>query len=384
MTDIYLDHAATTPMLNEAINALTQSCSEDFANFSSGHSLGTALRKKVEQVRQLILEALGADGDYQVIFTSSATEANNLIAHHFKMKAQGDIFITSADHPSMVMPWTQDKNHSLNVYKIDLDKNGAVDLKKYQSDDFKEAAFVGLAQVNNHNGSIQPLSQISSLVKKGHNRSHFHVDGVQAFLKIPVSLRKLNVDSYTISAHKIGGPKGIAALIIKNGFSLEPQWFGGGQESGLRPSTVPVPLIMSLGAAINAQSKTIEPGYKVVKGLKDQLKQLVEDNLPDAKVLFSDLEAVLTPYIATLYIPKIPADILVRHLSEQRIFVSTSSACSSRNKDNFAVYQALNIDEKYFKNIIRVSFSKQSTQIEIQQFINKLASTIKELEGLYS
>jgi cysteine desulfurase len=371
---LYLDYAASTPLCNEALEALEHSLKADFANPSAAHKLGKDLSKKIEETRQLFLKSLGATREDQFIFTSSATESNNLLIAG--LSGQGKIFYSEADHPSQVVPVKQLEGREL--CSIPLHKNGSIDVDSFLDKIDPSTSLVLLSQVNNHSGNLHSISDLSQKIKEINPKTHIHVDGVQGYSKIPLDISKTAIDSYSLSSHKIEGPKGIAGLFLKKGISLTPLFFGGGQENGLRSSTQAAPLIFSFAAAAEKNCKLLDESYSKVEILNQSLRRAVASKLDT--VIFPFPGDQTSPYILTLLVPGISSDIILRHLEQKNIFLSSSSACSSKVKGINPVFSALGIDQQYHKNVLRISLSDSVSQQDLDYFVEEFSEVLDELK----
>jgi len=373
---IYLDHAASTPLLNEALKVLSESYANDFANPSASHRLGKELAKKLHNSRENFKAMLGASSADQIIFCSSATEANNLIIKGLGITKEKMLVFTKADHPSLVFPAQKLSCQSTEF----LLERGEISPQSFSQLFTKEVSLVLLSHVNNHSGNIQDIEKLSKLIKEFSPKVHIHVDASQSFTKIPIDLKKWNIDSLALSAHKMGGPRGIASLWIKKGVQLSPFWEGGGQEFSLRPSTEALPLILSFEEASKFALKKREENFQIILDLNLNLKKLLKEKTKG--LLFPFENAPCSPFILTFIVPGISSDILLRLLEEKNIFVSSSSACSSKIKGHSSVFEALRIENQFHKNVLRVSLSPASTVSEIEFFVSQLSSLLNDLSFL--
>lgn len=372
---IYLDHAASTPVLPEALKLLSDSYAQDFANPSAAHRLGRDLGKKLASARENLKALLGSSSQDQLIFCSSATEANNLIVKGLNLR-DGAVLCSEADHPSLIGPV-----HALgaDIVSLPLD-SGRITVEKIEPLLTEKVRLVLLSHVNNHSGNIQDIKKISSLIKEKSPRVHIHVDGSQSFTKFPIDLKKWPIDSLALSSHKMGGPRGIAALWLKKGVNLKPFFVGGGQEMNLRPSTEALPLILSFLEASHLALKVSEENLKKVVELSSLLTQQLKERLPGLQFPFETVER--SPYITTIIIPGISSDILLRLLEEKDIFVSSSSACSSKIKGHSSVFEALGIPNQFHKNVLRLSIASMTSREEIETFVSSFTAILDELKFL--
>lgn len=377
---IYLDHAASTSMWNAALDVLMRSSGEDYCNPSSSHKFGRGILKKIENSRKFMLDFLNASSLYDLFFTSSATESNNTVIKGLSL-GEGDIvYVSEADHPSLLKPALYLENSGVVINYIPMREDGGIDLGELLNLMNGKVKLLVISFVNNQSGNINDVIDIAVKVKEKNKQVHVHVDGVQGFCKIPCSLSDGSVDSFSVSSHKIGGPKGAAALYLRKGIALEPLLSGGGQEGGMRSSTRPTPLILSFTESVRYLSTRYDKDMEYVSGLNKKVKEYLEDSIPG--IIFPFSGDNISPYILNLIIPGISSDIIVRHLEEKDIYISTTSACSSGDKGENPVFRALGIPEKFHNSVYRVSFSGKTTENEVKIFCSEIISIYNELSEL--
>lgn len=367
---LYLDHAASTPICEEALNILEKSFREDFANPSAGHKLGKELSKRVQNSRKSFLNFLDARPDEEFIFTSSATESNNMVIRSSK----GRVWFSSTDHPSLVMP---SKNFCEDAKEIPLLKNGVIDTDKLLTELSETDDQLILCHVNNQTGITQPIDEICKTVKSTFPKIHIHVDAVQSFGKIPLSLKNGNIDSLTLSAHKINGPKGVGGLFLKKNSKIKIMLEGGRQDSQLRSSTLAAPLIFAFEEAAKNALAHLE-NFKNASELSFFLRERLKSAHPFLTFPW-DLEDS-SPYIISFMYTGISSDIVIRHLEQKDIFLSSSSACSSKIKGENTVLARLGFPLEEHKYIIRLSFGFDFNKKIAEQFLEQFAKTVQELE----
>ncbi len=371
---IYLDHAASSPLVPEALKMLSEANECFFANPSAKHSLGHNLANKIEEVRKIILEHFGADLKFDLIFTSGATESNNIFIQSCTDCSTAYFF--SGDHPSLYLPviHTFKEHHKISLKNI---------LSEGPSDNQKSLHAVSL--VNGQSGECLNLDELKKL-KSQFPQAVVFLDCSQAFTKVFELQGFLRrhfqlIDGLSLSAHKMGGPKGIGALIFKKNFKLQSIYLGGGQEKGIRPGTLSAPLILSWGEAIKKREKDLlNVGAMKVRYLK--LIEMLKLSFGD-KIIFPFENKLNSFFILSFILPSIPADILIRHLEEKGIYLSTSSACSSKIEGKNPVFAAMGIDDLYHKNILRVSLSYETTLAELQIFTEELRTVYFNLLELF-
>jgi len=377
---IYLDHAASTSMWDSSLEVLTRSGREEFANPSSSHKLGRSALKKIENARRELLDFLNAEVLYDLFFTSSATESNNTVIRGLGLGEKDNILVSEADHPSLLNPAESLKACGVDVRFIPMMPDGGIGMDPLADSVDAATGLVILSFVNNQSGTINDIRSAARKVKKKNPRTHVHVDGVQGFCKIPFSLAEGEIDSFSVSAHKIGGPKGAAALYLRKGVSVKPLLLGGGQEGGMRSSTRPAPLILSFAEAVKHLSGKYEEHHSKVASLNQKMRDLLAGSIPG--ILFPFTGEWVSPYILNLIIPGIPSDIIVRHLEEKDIYISTTSACSSGESGENPVFSALGIQKKFHNHVYRISFSGKTEEDEVETFCREIAEIYHDLSGL--
>ena len=375
MKSIYLDNAASTPMLLEVKEELIKNSEHLIGNASSIHSVGVKASREVEKARESIANSLSTSAD-NIVFTSGGTESNNWVVQslfHQKNKNQNTIITSAIEHPSVLAPimWLQ-KQYGINVVNIGVDTEGRIlieDLKKALSDD---VIFCSIMHVNNEVGSIQPMKEIAELCEKFN--VPLHVDACQSFLKVPINLSQLKISYLTINSHKVHGPKGVGALYLREGYSLLPLFHGGGHESNRRSGTLNAPAISAFGKSVELQSKNT-----------DFFKQMSDLNLWTQKKLIEIFPPItinsptnnLAPHILNVRFKDLLGKDLFWSLNKAGVYVSTSSACSSNKMTPSHVLSAMGLDEKHNLESIRISFGLQTTKEEIEYFIDVLREIIK-------
>jgi cysteine desulfurase len=376
---IYLDNAASEPLFPSVLEVMNRSFKDDFANPSSAHGLGLKLSQKIETCRQKFLDLLSLSPEkWRFVFTGSATESNNMIILGADLQKGRSVCYSPADHPSMIRPLSALGDQGIIPYTLPF-LCGRNFSDQELGDVFPwTVGFLALSQVNGQSGGIAPIAQLTKAAKKKNPATLIHIDGSQAFGKIPVNLDSTEIDSYSISSHKIGGPKGISGLYLKRNIRLKPLMWGGGQEEGFRPSTLAAPLIVGFGEAarqcIAQVNKNREKAEKLKQTCLERLGQVSSEiQFPFA----SDTES--SPYIITCITPTFPSDVLMRCLEEKGVILSSTSACSSKIKGANPALAAMGIAEHLHKHVLRISFSSQTRTEEIQEFVKIFSTIWKEL-----
>jgi cysteine desulfurase len=373
---IYFDHAATTTMVEPAIAALSDAIKK-LGNASSLHSAGRSVRKDLEQAREQIAQAIDC-APSEVIFTATGTEANNLAIkglYWLGVKKNKKVIITSTfEHHAVADPITWLAEHEgAQVVAIDVDRNGFVDLKQLatQVEEHKNnIALISIMHANNEVGTIQDINQVVKIA----GDVPVHSDCVQSFGKVELSFKKLGVTAATVSAHKIGGPLGVAALILRKGLDIEPVLHGGGQERDLRSGTFNAPGIISFAAAAaNAVDNRKERELKI-RELKSELIQTIKKNIPDAWVNGDQVKSL--PGIVSITFPKTDSEGLLLLLDGEGIACSTGSACSAGVQRPSHVLMAMGLTEDETTSTLRFSLSYSNTINEIAKLGSVIATVV--------
>ncbi len=354
---IFLDNASTTKIRPEAISEIERSHAL-FYNPSALSGKSLEVRREIDGAKQKICKALGVDYNNNLIITGSATEADNL-AIFGSAKKTGDQFVFGAgEHQAVFASANELKLRGYNVVFAPLNKFGEVDLDKLKEILQKPTAFVSIMHVSNETGAINDISKISMLVKNLWPNAIVHSDGVQAFGKIQTNVLKLGVDLYSISGHKVGGPKGIGALYVKNIAKLKPIIFGGGQEFGIRSGTENTAYILALSKVVGTFQ--IEKNFEYVKKLSNIVRTYFEGK--EGITINSPKSA--SPYILSLSFEGIRGETLVHILEEKGVIVGTGSACSSKKTTNRTL-EAIGLSREQIEGAIRISFSHENKEDEV-------------------
>jgi cysteine desulfurase len=378
---LYLDFAASAPIRARALKILEESSRLDFANPSASHKFGREVLKKVESAREFFLKSIKGTSSYNLIFTSSATESNNTIIKGIKLNHGEKVFLCQADHPSLTVPGNNLTIKGIKVISIPLKSDSSIDEERFLELLDDSVRLILLTQINSQSGVINDCFNLSKKIKKMFKNIHIHVDAVQSFSKLNISLEDGSVNSLSVSSHKIGGPKGIAGLFLKKGSEPLPLIEGGGQEFSLRSSTVPAPLILSFKEAIQEclenQDKKLSEAKENYLYLREELKR----RIPDISFPFGDLSNS-GPFILVLVMPRISSDIILRHLESKNIYISSTSACSSKIKGDNPVFKELNLSSEFYKNVLRISFDERVERKSILKFIESIEKIYLDLRHL--
>ena len=363
---IYLDNCATTKPYDEVLKTFVEVNNNYYGNPASINKYGKTVNKLLNAARTQVADILGVESD-TIYFTSCATESNNIAllgSVEHKKDFGNRIIVSKIEHPSVLETFRELEHRGFILDYVNVDENGFIDLEHLKSLLTKETILVSVIHVNNIFGAIQPIGKIVELLKD-YPKIHFHVDGVQGVLKEKIDLTM--IDSYSISAHKFHGLKGVGVLYLKSRRTTHNITFGGGQENGLRSGTVNVPGAVSLAKALRLTQEKVND----VKEKHYGYKKLIVDELSAIEhvIINSPLQNDFVDSIINISLPKIKGEAIINALNERGIMVSTTSACSSRTFHlNEALY-ALGLSRENIEGSIRVSFSYETKLEEVKKFI---------------
>ncbi|MFH0712451.1 MAG: cysteine desulfurase family protein [Candidatus Jorgensenbacteria bacterium] len=380
MKKIYLDCAATTPVDKRVLEAMLPYFGSPpaggYGNAGSLHSFGREAIAAIDSARNDVAKAIGAEyGD--VIFAGSATEANNLVLRGVlktgNRKSKPKIIVSAIEHESVLETARDLGKEGVEVVILPVNGEGFVDLEKFKSSLDERIVLVSVMYANNEIGTIQPIAEISKIVKEFNYKIFFHTDAVQVFQYLDCNVNVLGVDFLTLSAHKIYGPKGVGALFIRNrqsaAHNLKPVITGGGQEFGLRSGTENVPSIVGFAKAVELVNHSRESENGRVAKLRDYFFEEIRKIYPPS--LRNGGEPAL-PNILNVYFPGHRAEDLLVKFDRAGIAVSAGSACQSRAARPSHVLQALGFPEERVKSSIRFSFGRPTTDSEIKTVLKRV------------
>lgn len=368
---IYLDSAATTNMYKECVDDYVFAACDFYYNPSALYSLALEASHIVKKTKGRIAQTLSVDRD-DIYFVASGTEADNIALLTTIKQKKGRVLISAVEHAAVYNTAMHLKEKGYEVIVIPTDRFGRVDLVEYKKLLTKDTVLVSCIHVCNETGAINPIQEIAKLAKMVNPDCIVHSDGVQAYGKIPVNIKALNVDLYSISSHKIHGPKGLGAIYIKNTIHPRTFIFGGGQEKNLRSATENVPAIRALNTAIEITFGKLDKSYKHAKKLQEMVISeflSIEDCSINTDVNNS------SPYIVSCALKNIKGEVLVHLLEKKKIIIGTGSACSAK-KGLKRIPLALKLDNEYHDGMIRISFDDSVSEETMQTALETIKETI--------
>jgi cysteine desulfurase len=374
---IYFDNNATTKLAPEVFAAMEPFLTQNFGNASTVYEIGRRSRRAIESARENVAALIGANSAEEIIFTSGGTESDNLaIRGVLEANPTKKHLITSrVEHDAVRKTCIKFEARGYDVTWIDVDENGSLNFDQLRNSLRSDTAIVSVMLANNETGVLFPMEEIASIIK-ANSDAIFHVDGVNAVGKIPVDLKKTEVDLFSLSGHKFHAPKGVGALYARRGIELETVTTGGGQEFGRRAGTEAVHQIVGLGAAAEIAGD-LSPMEKV-RMLRDKLENSILRAIPRAKLNGTNDSSKRLPNTSSIGFENLNGEIILAKLNDAGICVSTGSACSSANHEGSSVLEAMGIPFSRAMGTIRFSLGKYNDQAEVDFVFAKLCEVVTQ------
>jgi cysteine desulfurase len=376
---LYMDYSASAPLLSEVADTLLEVTRQIYSNPSSLHEGGIQAAKLIQRSRTLVAEKLGTtSGNW--LFTSGGTESNNLAVKGAarKYRSRGNHIITTAiEHASVHESMLQLQEEGFKVTFLPVGREGHVSVSDVEAALTDETILVSIMHVNNEIGTVQPIQEIGRLLSS-RPRTLFHVDAVQSIGKLPLDIEGCGIHLLSASAHKLGGPRGVGLLYVKEGITLQPLLSGGSQEFGLRPGTENVPSIVAAAKAVRLAVQGAETSAAAMRPLRDKLRAFAEAT-PELKVNGAE---PLAPHIVHFSYPGMKPEVIIHMLEQQGILASTRSACSSKDSKPSRVLLALGASPSQASGGVRISFGDCHREEHVDVLIKALKSIISQLKHL--
>jgi cysteine desulfurase len=374
---IYLDNSATTKPLPEVMDSFVKVSKEYFGNPSSLHGIGGQAEKLLSQARSQVTQLLSVK-QKEIYFTSGGTEGNNLaikgIAFAYKDRGK-HLITTTIEHASVRESFKQLESMGFEVTEIPVDSNGRVHVVDIEKAIRPDTILVSVMHVNNEVGTIQPINEIGQLLKK-YPKVLFHVDHVQGIGKVPLDLNESHVDLCTISAHKFHGLKGNGLLFVRDGVMIHPLFTGGSQEGKVRSGTENVAGVVCMSKALRLILDKLHTESEQFRKVSNELRKGLEKI---DGIVINTPEKFAAPHILNFSVPHVKSEVFVHALEEKDIFVSTTSACSSKQKTISNTLVAMGIPEERAGSAIRVSLSYYNTLDEVKKVLSAVEQTVEGL-----
>lgn len=369
--EAYFDNGATTRVFPQVKEIMVEAMEVEYGNPSSMHMKGVKAEQYIKDTKDIIARSLKVDPK-EIIFTSGGTESNNMALIGTAManiRRGKHIISTRIEHASVYNPLFYLEEQGFEVTYLPVDDHGIVQLQDLEEALRPDTILVSVMYVNNEIGSVQPIAEIGSLIKKKNPSTIFHVDAIQGYGKYNIYPKRLKIDLMSVSGHKIHGPKGIGFLYVKDKLKINPILFGGGQQKGMRSGTENVPGIAGLGKAVQLIYEDHEAKMNYIRMLKDDfITQVLQ--LPDVRSNSGE-----APHIASISFKGIRSEVLLHALEERGIYVSSGSACSSNKPAISGTLKAIGLTKEYYDSTLRFSFCIYNTKEEVDYTV----ACLKEL-----
>lgn len=379
VTHYYFDHNATTPLAPESLDAMTRCLGEVYGNASSIHYFGQLAKQRLEAARRQVAALLGCDAK-ELAFTSGGTESGNIAVLGVVRAAGGarHVIASTIEHPAVLGPCAQLGREGVEVSYVRVGASGIVDPDEIRRALRPETALISVMHANNELGTLQPIAEIAAIARKA--SVPLHVDGVQALGKIPIDVRELGVDLYSVSAHKIYAAKGVGALYVRRGLKLAGVTFGGQHERGRRPGTENVPAIAAFGAAAERASANLESESARIAALRDRLESTILARIPQARVNGSRTRR--TPNTTNIQFDAVDGEAMVIALDLRGFAVSTGSACSSGAITPSHVLTAIGLSADAARSSIRFSLGAFNTLEQVEELAGAVEASVAHLRRI--
>ncbi|QDU59173.1 cysteine desulfurase family protein [Aeoliella mucimassa] len=380
---IYLDHNATTPMLLPVVEAMSEAMRAGYANPASQHGAGRRARRVVEDAREQIIRLLGGDTSGRqpdrLIFTSGGTEANNLALFGLAGSPVGAakrLVTTGIEHPSIAAAADELARRGWQIERLPVDRSGVVDPQSLAPLLEQPSSMVSVMLGNNETGAIQPVGELATLATAA--GVPMHTDAVQVVGKLAVDFRTLGVDLLSFTAHKLHGPLGIGALLLRGETPLAPQLFGGFQQAGLRPGTESAPLVVGMLTALECWHAEQAARREHLAKLRDRFEQQITAGCPQVVVVSKDTERL--PHTSNLAFVGFDRQALFLALDMEQVACSTGSACASGSSEPSPVLLSMGLPEEQIGGSLRFSFATETTLAEVDEAVRRILLVCKRLE----
>ena len=374
---IYFDNSATTKVYDEVLEEIVDTIKNNFANSSSLHRLGYETEQRVIKAKKYIANIINGKED-EIYFTSGGTESNNIaifgVCDAYK-KYGNKIITTKIEHPSVLKCFNELEKRGFEVCYLDVDSKGYINIEELTNQVNDNTILVSVMYVNNEIGTIQNIDEIGKKIKEKNKNTIFHTDAVQAFGKLKINVK--NIDLMSVSGHKIHAQKGIGFLYVKNGIRLNNIIFGAGQQKGLRSGTINNEGIIGLYKASEIAYKNLDENFNKVYNIRKEIISL-KDKIENMSINGDEQKGI--PYILSLSFKDIKGEVLLHALEDKNIFVSTGSACGSKGKKDLSTIHYVN--EENVGSTIRLSFSSDNTIEQAKEF-NKAILEIVPMLRIY-
>ena len=373
--ECYFDNSASTRVLDSVKDIVVKTMTEDYGNPASKHRKGMEAEQYIREARKIIADSMKVQ-EKEILFTSGGSESNNMALIGTALanqRAGRHIISTAVEHPSVYNPLTYLEELGFEITFLPVDHNGHISLQQLEESIRPDTILVSVMYVNNEVGAVEPIEEISRIIKAKNPSVIFHVDAIQAYGKYVIRPKKQGIDLLSVSGHKIHGPKGVGFLYIRSGVKIKPLIYGGGQQNNLRSGTENVPGAAGLGVAAKEMYTNHEEKIRRLTELKDYMTDRLGEI--EGTSINSKKGAESAPQIVSVSFEGVRSEVLLHALEDKGIYVSSGSACSSHHPGISGTLKGIGVAQKYLDATIRISFGIFNTKEEIDYCID----TLKEL-----
>lgn len=377
--EAYFDNSATTRVLDSVKDIVVKTMTEDYGNAAAKHRKGVEAERYIKEARAEIAKTLKVQ-DKEILFTSGGSESNNMALIGTALanqRAGKHIISTGIEHPSVYNPLTYLEEQGFEITFLPVDRNGHISLEELREAIRPDTILVSVMYVNNEVGAVEPVEEISRIIREANPGTLFHVDAIQAYGKFVIRPKKQGIDLLSVSGHKIHGPKGVGFLYIRSGVKIKPLIYGGGQQSGLRSGTENVPGVAGLGVAAREMYTDHEEKVRRVTELKDYMTDRLGEI--EGTVVNSRKGADSAPQIVSVSFEGVRSEVLLHALEDKGIYVSSGSACSSHHPGISGTLKGIGVSPRLLDATIRISFGVFNTREEIDYCIDALKELLPVL-----
>ena len=368
---LYFDNSATTPIDQDVQSLMSDLNQNIYGNPSSIYASGRNAKNIIEIARRKLANAINSKPS-EIIFTGGGSEANNIVLWDMVHKKRNHVITSSIEHPAILLVLRELEKLGVKHTIVPVDKNGLIDPDDIKKNIISDTGLISIMMANNEVGTIEPIQEIARIAQE--HDVLFHSDAIQVLGKLPIDVKKLKLDIMSFSAHKFYGPKGVGALYIKDGVSVNPMIIGGSQEKNMRAGTENVSGIAGLGLAAEIASNFEKENFSHLLELENYFKELIIDKHND--ITFNGFDNNKLPGLVNLTIPNIPSDLLLINLDNDGISISNGSACSSGTISPSPVLKAMGLSDKSNLESVRISAGKYNTMDEVNKLVDSIHSSI--------
>lgn len=377
--EVYFDNSATTRVLDSVKDIVVKTMTEDYGNPASKHRKGMEAEQYIREARKIIADSMKVQ-EKEILFTSGGSESNNMAlicTAWANQRAGKHIISTAIEHPSVYNPLGVLEELGFEVTILPVDHDGHISLKELEEAIRPDTILVSTMYVNNEVGAVEPVEEISRVIKAKNPSALYHVDAIQAYGKYVIRPKKQGIDLLSVSSHKIHGPKGVGFLYIRSGVKIKPLIYGGGQQAGMRSGTENVPGVAGFGAAVKEMYTDHAEKIQKLIGLKDYMTDRLGEI--EGTVINSKKGEASAPQIVSVSFEGVRSEVLLHALEDKGIYVSSGSACSSNHPGISGTLKGIGVAQKLLDSTIRISFSIFNTKEEVDYTIDVLKELVPVL-----